>query len=39
MDEVFLQALANRAKNNPEFLNQLPEEIKQQVQDKLNETN
>lgn len=39
MDEVFLKALINRAKSNPDFLSQLPEEIKQQVQDKLNENN
>jgi hypothetical protein len=37
MDEVFLNALANRAKSNPEFLNQLPEDIRGQVEEKLND--
>ena len=37
MDEVFLNALANRAKNDPELLTQLPEDIRGQVEEKLND--
>lgn len=39
MDEVFLQALVNRAKEDSTFLDKLPEDIKQEVVNKLNEEN
>ena len=39
MDEVFLQALINRAKQDSTFLDKLPEDVKQEVLDKLNEEN
>ena len=39
MDEVFLQALVNRAKQDSTFLDKLPEDVKQEVSDKLNEEN
>lgn len=39
MDEVFLQALANRAKEDSAFLDRLPDDVKQEVSDKLNEEN
>lgn len=37
MDEVFLQALVNRAKQDSEFIDKLPDDVKQEVSDKLNE--
>lgn len=39
MDEVFLQALINRANQDSTFLDKLPEDVKQEVLDKLNEEN
>ena len=39
MDEVFLQALVNRAKEDRTFLDKLPEDIKQEVVNKLAEEN
>lgn len=39
MDEVFLQALVNRAKQESTFLDKLPEDVKQEVSDKLNDEN
>lgn len=39
MDEVFLQALINRAKQDSTFLDKLPEDVKQEVLDKLAEEN
>ena len=39
MDEVFLQALVNRAKEDSAFIDKLPEDVKQEVSDKLNEEN
>ena len=39
MDEVFLQALVNRAKEDSTFLDKLPEDVEQEVSDKLNEEN
>lgn len=39
MDEVFLLALANRAKQDITFLDKLTEDVKQEVSDKLNEEN
>ena len=35
MDEVFLQALVNRAKEDSTFLDRLPDDVKQEVSDKL----
>lgn len=35
MDEVFLQALVNRAKQDSTFIDKLPEDVKQEVSDKL----
>ena len=37
MDEVFLQALVNRAKQDSTFINKLPEDVKQEVSDKLSD--
>ena len=37
MDEVFLQALVNRAKQDNTFLDKLPDDVKQEVSDKLDE--
>ena len=39
MDEVFLQALVNRAKEDNTLIDKLPEDVKQEVLDKLNEEN
>jgi hypothetical protein len=39
MDEVFLQALVNRAKQDNTFLDKLPEDVKQEVINKINEEN
>lgn len=39
MDEVFLQALVNRAKQDNTFLDKLPEDVKQEVSDKINDEN
>lgn len=39
MDEVFLQALVNRAKQENTFLDKLPEDVRQEVSDKLEEEN
>ena len=39
MDEVFLQALVNRAKEDSTFIDKLPDDVKQEVSDKLNEEN
>ena len=39
MDEVFLQALINRAKEDSTFLDKLPEDVKQEVLDKLADEN
>ena len=39
MDEVFLQALVNRAKQDSTFLDKLTEDVRQEVSDRLNEEN
>jgi len=37
MDEIFVQALANRAKQDASLIDKLPEDVKQLVQDQLAE--